>query len=181
VYLVISEVVFPAYDQASTGSGDITAREDELRKLRQVLGRRGRYETLFAETNKRVQDLETRLLGGPTAVRASGELQTMVEDSARKSGLNLTQRSVVPSNRKDRFLNEVGLSMNFESTPAQLMSFLADLRSAPKFLKITSAQVTPVQVATEPPTSGELTKNLRVSLTIVGMFSDAAEPAGGQK
>jgi type II secretion system (T2SS) protein M len=169
VYLSFAEVVFPVYDNVKSLNGRVTERAEQLRKFRQAVSRKGNYGTLITDANKRVGELQSRLLSGTNPVAAAAEVQAMVEDSARKLEISLAQRSIVAAKKKDTLTTEVGVSVTFESTPFQLAGFLAEIRNAPKFLKVSAAQISPVQIARQVPANGELGKNLRVSLTVVGL------------
>jgi hypothetical protein len=169
MYLSFAEVLFPVYDNVKSLNDRVTERGEQLRKFRQAVSRKGNYGTLIADANKRVGELQTRLLSGTNPVAAASELQSMVEDSARKLEITLAQRSIVAARRKDALTTEVGVAVTFESTPFQLAGFLAEIRNAAKSLKVSAAQVTPVQAARQVPANGELGKNLRVSLTVVGL------------
>ena len=169
VYVSFAEVVFPAYDNVSSLNDRVTERAEQLRKFRQAVSRKGNYGTLIADANKRVAELQTRLLTGTNPVTAASEVQSMVEDSARKLEISLSQRSIIAAKKKDALTTEVGVAVTFESTPFQLAGFLSEIRNAAKFLRVSAVQVTPVQLARQLPANGELGKNLRVSLTVVGL------------
>ena len=172
VYLTFAEVVFPVYDNVRSLNDRVAERAEQLKKFRQAVSRKGNYGALITDATKRVGELQTRLLSGTNPVTAASEVQSMVEDSARKLEITLAQRSIVAPKKKDALTTEVGVAVTFESTPFQLAGFLSEIRNAAKFLKVSAAQVTPVQIARQVPANGELGKNLRVSLTVVGLVGD---------
>jgi hypothetical protein len=68
--------------------------------------------------------------------------------------------------------------LSFDSTPAQMVSFLNELRSQPRFLSVRALQVVPVSPVFEIPKGADLAKNIRVSMTIAGLCSaDLLKPA----
>ena len=175
LFLLISEIVFPAYDRIRTGSGTVSKKEEELRKYRGVLDSEPHYTQLIDQVKKSLGDGEARLVRGDNPSLASTELQTLVEDAAKKFNIPLSQRTMSAAKKKDEHFNEISMTLSFEGTPNQLTSFLAELRDAPKFVTIRNMQVAPVQVAQQAPTKGELKKTIRVNLTVSALL--AAPPA----
>jgi hypothetical protein len=70
------------------------------------------------------------------------------------------------------------MTVSFDCTPNQLTTFLSELRNGQRFVTVTSAQITPVQVIQEAPKSGEFRKIERVNLNLSAILSAvAAAPA----
>lgn len=170
LYLGISEVVFPVLEKVKVVSEHAEVSADQLGKFRQALSRKGHYAALFVDTRKRVQNLHARFMDSSNPVIASGELQLMVEKIAKDANINFVQRSIVGTRHQDALVSEVAMTVAFESSPPQLTSFLSSLRSAPKFLQVTAAQISPLQIAHEIPANGELSKNVRATVTIAALF-----------
>jgi hypothetical protein len=59
--------------------------------------------------------------------------------------------------------------MSFESTPGQVVAFLNELRSLPRYVTVRALQVTPVAPVFEAPKGSDLTKNVRVNITCVAL------------
>ena len=66
----------------------------------------------------------------------------------------------------NEFYAELPMTLGFEATPGQLVMFLSELRGLPRLVMVHSAQVTPVQPLQEVPKGADLTKNVRVNITI---------------
>src|SRR5262249_1276888 len=141
----------------------VAPKEEQLGKYRRALVRKGQYTTLLSQVRKGVSDSEARLIRGDNPTLAAVELQTIVEEAAKKNGLEFEQRNVSPARKKDDFFNEITMTLAFEASPAQMASFLAELRNAPKFITVRTAQITPSQVLQEPPKKGDFKKMLRAS------------------
>lgn len=166
LYLGVSQLMFPAYDRIAEGSQAVGDKEEQLRKYRRALASQPRYQALVEQAKKSVSEAEGRLVRGDNAALASVELQTIVEEAARKLSISLGPRNVAPAKRKDDFFNEITMTLSWEGTLNQLTSFLSEIRGASKFVTVRSLQIAPVQPANEAPAKGELKKTVRVNLSI---------------
>lgn len=170
-YMLIADVALPAFDEIKQRADTVAQKEDELRRYRRALISKDHYSQLLQQAQKSTAEGEARLIRGDNASLASVELQTIVEESAKKVGIILAQRNMTPPRKKDDYFNEIAMTLSFESTPNQLTSFLAELRLAPKFLVVKSLQASPVTAANEPPAKGELQKTVKANLTVAAVLS----------
>ena len=171
IYLLVSQAAFPAFDRLKSASQTASDKEDELLKYRRALMRKGRYTQLIEQASKSVTDAELRLISGSNPSLASVELQTIIEEAARKVGIPLGQRSMSAARKKDDFFNEITMTLSFECTLGQLTAFLSEIRSSPKFITVRNTQITPVQAVHEAPANADLKKTVRVNLTLVAILS----------
>jgi len=171
VYLLVSTLAFPAFDRLKESSAAASEKEDQLRKYRQAIQRKGHYTELLQQANKSVADGESRLIHGDNPSLASIELQNLVEEAAKKVNIDFAQKNVFPPKKKDQYYNEISMTLSFDSTPNQLTTFLSNLRNAPKFVSVRSLQLTPVETPTGPPKKGEFKKVVRVNLTVVAVLT----------
>ena len=170
-YALVAWLILPTYDQVNFSSGAVTQKEDELRRYRRALVSSDHYAQILAQAKKSVDEGEARLIRGDNASLASVELQTLVEDAAKKMEIPLAQRNMTAARKKDDYFNEITMTISFESTPNQLSSFLADLRAVPKFVTVRNLQVSPLQAPQEAPAKGELKKTVKATMTIVAVLS----------
>jgi hypothetical protein len=177
LYLFVSQIALPAYDNLISAAGEASAKEEQLRKYRRALIRKGHYAQLLDQARKNMTEAESRLIRGDNASLASVDLQNIVEEAAKKVGIPLGQRNMSTARKKDPFFNEITMTLSFESTPNQLTMFLAELRTSPKFITVRNAQVAPVQLLQEPPKKGDLQKTVRANLTLAAILSSPAIPA----
>src|SRR5262245_12857360 len=91
-YLLFAFAVFPAFDALSGASDRVTEKENELRKYRRAVVRKGHYEKLLVQARKNMTDNEARLIRGDNPSLAAVELQTIVEGAASKLDIALSQR-----------------------------------------------------------------------------------------
>jgi hypothetical protein len=166
IYGSLSYGALPAFDRLKESSSRVTEKEEQLRKYRRAVIRKGHYRDLLAEARKSVADTESRFIRGDNPTLASVELQTIVESAAKKVGLDLNQRSISPARKKDDSFNEITMTLSVESTPPQIFGFLAELRNSPKYLTIRSAQTSPSQVIMEAPKKGDFIKMIRANVTV---------------
>lgn len=174
LYLVFSQVLLPALDYVQTGTQEAADKEEQLMKYRRAQIRKGHYEQLLQQARKNVTEAESRLIRGDNPSLASVELQSIVEEAAKKVAVDLGQRNMSPARKKDAFFNEITMTLGFDCTPNQLVTFLSEIRAAPKFVTVRSAQVVPVQVVQEAPPKSDLAKTVRVNLTLAAVLSSPA-------
>ena len=93
-----------------------------------------------------------------------------MEGAAQKTGLALNQRNVSAARKKDEFFNEITMTVAIDATPLQISTFLAELRSSPKFVVVRTVQLAPAEVLHEAPPKGSFKKVLRANLTISGLL-----------
>ena len=148
-------------------------------KYRRAQIRKGHYTQLLDQARKNVNDAESRLIRGDNASLASVELQNIIEEAAKKVEIPLGQRNMSTAKKKDQFFNEIAMTLSFESTPNQLTMFLSEIRNAPKFITVRSAQIAPVQVLQEAPKKGDFEKTVRVSLTIAALLASPVQEKKG--
>ncbi len=172
VYLLASHVVMPAWDELHDKSSAVEEKEDQLKRFRRALSAKDHYVQLLEQARKSIAEGEGRLIRGDNPSLASVELQTIVEDAAKKLNITLGPRSITAAKRRDEYFNEITITFSFEGTPNQMSSMLAELRGAPKFVTVRSLQVAPVSTAQEaPPPKGDLKKTVRVNLTVAGLLA----------
>ena len=174
LYLLVSMIALPAYDNLISAADEASAKEEQLRKYRRALVRKGHYAQLLDQARKNMTEAESRLIRGDNASLASVELQNIVEEAAKKVGIPLGQRNMSTARKKDAFFNEITMTLSFESTPNQLTMFLSEIRTSPKFITVRTAQVAPVQVLQEAPKKGEFQKTIRANLTLAAILAGPA-------
>jgi hypothetical protein len=171
LYVIASQIAFPAFDMLRNASDMSAGKEQDLMRYRRALARKGQYTQLIEQATRSVGEAESRLINGSNSSIASVELQTIVEEAARKVEISLGQRSMSAARRKDDFYNEITMTLGFECTLNQLTSFLSEIRSSPKFISVRTAQVTPVQVVHAAPANADVKKTVRVNLTLAAILS----------
>ena len=181
LYFVLSEVAFPAYDRLAAAVDTALDREDQLRRYRRAVVRKADYGQLLEGARRRVEDGEALLIRGDNPSLASAELQTIIEEVAEATGIELGQRNMSAARRKDEFFNEITMTLGFECTPGQIVAFLEQLRGSEKLVSVRSIQIAPLSVVDDVPEGGELVKDLRVNLTVGAVLASApvAQPVEG--
>lgn len=181
IYVLLSQAALPAYDKLSLGKGEAVEKEEQLRKYQRALQRKGHYAKFLEQARKNLSEGESRLIRGDNPSLASVEFQGLVEAAATKFGIALAQRSISPARKKDAFFNEITMTLAFDCTPNQLMSFLAELRNSPKFVTVRSSQVSPAQIVYEAPKKGDFQKIVRVNLTLAAILASPPAAASEKK
>ena len=170
IYGLVAYVALPAVDKLTQTPSRVGEQEQQLKKYRRALIRKGHYTEELAQARKNVSEAEARFVRGDNPTLASVELQTIVEEAAKKASLDLTQRNVTPAKKKDDSFNEITMTLSLEATPSQIFGFLAEIRNAPKYVMVRSAQITPAQILTEAPKKGDFLKTVRANITIAALI-----------
>jgi len=170
IYGLVSYVALPAFDKLTQTPSRVGEQEQQLKKYRRALIRKGHYTETLAQARKNVAEAEARFVRGDNPTLASVELQTIVEEAAKKANLDLNQRNVTPARKKDDAFNEITMSLSLEATPSQIFGFLAEIRNAQKYVTVRSAQITPAQIVTEAPKKGDFLKTIRANVTIAALI-----------
>jgi type II secretion system (T2SS) protein M len=178
LYGILSFAVLPAFDALKTAASGTVDKEQQLSKYRRALVRKGNYTQLLEQARKNMAADEARFIRGDNPSLASVELQTIVENAAQKAGLALNQRNISAARKKDDFFNEITMTVEIGATPSQISNFLAELRSAPKFLVVRTVQLAPTEVLQAPPAKGDFKKMMRANLTISGLLPAPVRKAG---
>jgi hypothetical protein len=70
------------------------------------------------------------------------------------------------------------MALTFDGTPSQIFGFLAEIRNAPKYVTVRSAQITPAELLTEVPKKGDFLKTIRANVTIAALIPVAVRKNG---
>jgi Tfp pilus assembly protein PilO len=146
-------------------------KENQLRRYRRAEQRKGQYADLLKSTEQRVAKSESAVIPAANLSLASAELQSLIEGASTKVGLMVAQRNIGTSRRLNEFYADLPMTLSFESTPGQLVSFLDELRSLPRLVTVRTLQVSPVAPVFEAPKGSDLTKNVRVNVTVAALTS----------
>jgi hypothetical protein len=177
---LIEWVVFPVYDALKAAPGLVAEKEELLKKYRRTLDRKQIQTQAMSGISKDVNQLQALLIRADNASLASLELQSIVEHAAAGSNISIAQRNLLPIRAKDASFSEMDMTLNFESSPSQLVAFLSELRRSPKMLNVRTLQIAPSQVVFEPPRRGDWNKMVRVNLTLAAFAISAVQPTVNQ-
>ena len=117
IYAALSFGVFPAFDSLKEASSRVSEKEDQLKKYRRAVIRKGNYTQLLEQARKNMAEAETRFIRGDNPTLASVELQSIVEQAAKKVGLDLNQRTVSPARKRDDSFNEITMTLAARGCP----------------------------------------------------------------
>ena len=171
IYVLADWAALPAYDRLTAAGELVSEKENQLRRYRRAEVRKGQYTELLKVADERIAKSESVVIGGANVSLASAELQSLVEDSINKAGLMVIQRMIGSPRRLNEFYAEISMTLNFDSTPGQLVLFLNEVHSLPRFVTVRSLQVTPVSPVLEAPKGSDLMKNVHVAVTLSGLCS----------
>jgi hypothetical protein len=179
LYFLVSGVVFPAYDDLAAAETSAIEKEDQLLRYRRALVRSADYAALLEEARGRIQDGEALLIPGDNPSLASAQLQTLIEEVAERTGIELGQRNISPARPADDYFDEITMSLTFECTPGQLVRFLSEIRNVERIVVVRSIQVSPLQGADGVP-AGDLIKDLAVNVSFAAILAPPTVADAGE-
>ena len=150
-YGLADRVVLPAYDRMTAAQELAAGKENQLRRYRRAGLRKGRYADLLKLAGDRVSRSESVVISAANLSLVSAQLQTLIEDTADKVGLMVGQRMIGAPKRINDLYADLPMTLSFDSTPGQLVSFLNELRSLPRFVTVRALQIAPVTPVFEAP------------------------------
>ncbi|MBI4474840.1 MAG: type 4a pilus biogenesis protein PilO [Acidobacteria bacterium] len=171
VYGLAEIVVFPAYDRMKAASEAAVDKENQVRRYRRAELRQGQYADLLKSAAENASKSESVVIAAASLPLASAELQSLIEAAGNKVGLMVSQRMIGAPRRLNDFYAELPMTLSFESTPGQLVSFLVELRLLPRFVTVRSLQVTPTEPLFEAPKGTDVTKHVRITMTVSSLSS----------
>ena len=171
IYGLVDWAILPAFDRLTAAGEAAADKEKQLRRYRRAELRKGQYTDLLKVADERIKKSESVVIPAANLSLASAEMQSLMEATATKVGLTLGQRQIGAPRRLNEFYAELPMTMSFESTPGQVVQFLNELRSLPRFVTVRALQVTPIAPVFAAPKGADLTKNVRVSVTSAALTS----------
>jgi Tfp pilus assembly protein PilO len=182
IYGLADRIVLPAFDRLAAAPELAAEKEHQLRRYRRAELRKGQYTDLLKLADERVSKSESVVIPGANLSLVSAELQSLIEATAVNAGLMVSQRMIGTPRRLNDFYAELPITLTFDSTPGQLVSFLNELRAQPRFLQVRTLNVAPANPALEAPKGADVLKNVRGSVTVSALCSaDLLKPAGAPK
>ena len=166
IYGLVQVGVLPAYDRLIAARDLAADKEAQVRRYRRAELRKGEYADLLKLAADRIARDESVVISAANLPLASAELQSLVEGAGSKVGLMVSQRTIGTPRRLNDFYAELPMTLSFESTPGQLVSFLSELRTLPRFLTVRSLQIAPIQPVLEAPKGSNVTKDVRVVMAV---------------
>jgi len=158
-------------------SRNVELKKRMLRSRRETLSREGIYKNRLEQYRKQLEAHKSRFLPGENSSLASAELQKVIRDFADQSGVEITQRSVLPEKKVEDFVTKVTIRVDTNCTPEQLVQFMASIENYEKLLKIDEMQITlirtPRRGAVNNP--GNLAYEIKPTLNISGFISAQEE------
>src|SRR5437879_6219725 len=160
IFVLADMVMLPAYDRMAAAGELATDKETQLRRYRRAELRKGQYTGLLKLAEDRLAKSESVVIAAANTSLASAELQSLIEGTVNKVGLMLGQRTIGNPRRLNDYYAELPMTLSFDSTPGQLVSFLNEVRSLPRLVTIRTLQVAPVTPVFEAPKGMDLAKDV---------------------
>jgi len=148
-------------------SQKVDLKKRMLRSQRETLSREDTYKTRVEQYKKQLEQDMTRLLPGDNASLAAAELQKIIRDFADQSGVEITQRNVLPEKKVQDILTRVSIRVDTNCNPEQLVNFLASIENHEKLLKVDEMNISSIRIARR--------FEIRPSLTISGYITAKEE------
>jgi hypothetical protein len=144
--------------------GKNLAQRVELKKRmlgnqRETLGREEFYKRRLDQYQKQLDQDLTRFLPGDNASLAGAELQKVIKDCADQSGVEITQRNILPEKKVQDIVGKVSVRIETSCTPDQLVQFLALIENYEKLLNVDEVMISSIRL----PRKFEIRPSLMIS------------------
>jgi hypothetical protein len=174
--LVVAVLIFYAFTALLPDreglSETVDVRKKMLLKQRETLIREETYKVRLEESRKHLAQDLTRLLAGENPNVAGAELQKILKDFADQSGVEITQKNILPEKKVQDRIVKVAVHIETNCGPEQLVQFLTAVENYEKFLTIDEFMVSSFKI--------QKRYEIRPSLTISGYIS-VPETKPGEK
>ena len=161
--------LFPYFEGIQGGETDIAAQKKRIAKYRQTVKGRGELEARLATLSKSLEVAETGLLTGKTAALAAVDIQTVLNEIALGSGVEIKSVQVLKSQKQDSDpYVSVPVQVNVSATIRQLKDILYKIEASTKFFLTVERIGISVVGAAGP-------GQIRVDITVSGIMKNVKE------
>ena len=148
-------------------SQDVSLKKRMLLKQRETLTREEVYKKRIDQYRARVEKEIRLLLPGDNPNVAGAELQKILKDFADQSGVEITQKNILPEKKVQDLLTKVSVRIDTNCNLEQLVQFMTAIESYEKYLKIDECMINGFRL--------QRRFAIRPSLTIAGYIHARAE------
>jgi hypothetical protein len=151
-------------------SQDVSLKKRMLLKQRETLTREEGYKKRIDQFSARVENEMQLLLPGDNPNVAAAELQKLLKDFADQSGVEITQKNILPEKNVQDLLTKVSVRIDTNCNMEQLVKFMTAIESYEKYLKIDECMINGFRI--------QKRYEIRPSLTIAGYINTRAGKPG---
>jgi hypothetical protein len=141
-------------------SQSVELKKKMLLRERETLSREETYKARLEQYRQYLEQDLTRLLPSNNPNVAEAELQKILQDFADQSGVEITQKNILPEKEVQGGLIKISVRIETNCDPEQLVKFLTIIENYEKFLTIAEFTVSSFRV--------QKTYKIRPSLTVSG-------------
>jgi type II secretory pathway component PulM len=146
---------------------DVTIKKRLLLKQRESLTREELFKKRIDQYRERLQKEMTLLLPGENPNVAGAELQKILKEFADQSGVEITQKNILPEKKVQDLLTKVSVRIDTNCNLEQLVQFMTAIENHEKYLKIEECMINGFRI--------QKRYEIRPSLTIAGYISARAD------
>jgi hypothetical protein len=148
-------------------SQDVSLKKRMLLKQRETLTRKEDYQKRIDQYSARLEKDMQLLLPGDNPNVAGAGLQTILKDFADQSGVDITQKNILPEKKVQDLLTKVSVRIDTKCNLEQLVQFMTAIANYEKYLKIDECLISGYRI--------QRTYEIRPSLTVAGYISAREE------
>ena len=148
-------------------SQDVIQKKRLLLKQRETLTREEVYRKRIDQFGGRLQKEKELLLPGDNPNVAGAELQKILKDFADQSGVEITQKNILPEKKVQDLLTKVSVRIDTNCNLEQLAQFMTAIGNYEKYLKIDECMINGFKI--------QKRYEIRPSLTIAGYINAREE------
>jgi hypothetical protein len=142
---------------------NVEIKKKMLLRQRETLSREALYKTRLEQFNGKLETYRMRLLPGDNPNVAGAALQTILKDFADQSGVEITQKNILPEKKTQDLLTKISVKIDTNCNLEQLVQFISAIENYEKHLKIDDCTISGFKI--------QKRFEIRPSLTISGYIS----------
>jgi Tfp pilus assembly protein PilO len=154
---------FPFFENIESLDDEISLKEKNLIKYRQMLRERNDLEARLVSLNRVIENAESGLLDGKTPALGAVDVQNILKEITDKSDMEvLSMRVMKPENKEEDIYMTIPVQITIRSSIRELKEFFYQLESSSTLLKVSDCRIRVIR--------GRIEGQVQATLTVQGFM-----------
>jgi len=154
---------FPVFENMGSLDDEISLKEKNLIKYRQMVQERNNLETRLDSLTRIIENAEMGLLEGKTPALGAVDVQNILKEITDKRDLEvLTMRVMKPENKEEDLYMIIPVQITIRCSVRQLKEVIYQIESSPRLLRVHDCRVRVIR--------GRVEGQVQATLTVQGFM-----------
>ena len=163
VFIAVLYRFFPFFENIESLDDEISLKEKNLIKYRQMVRERNDLEAKLDSLNRIIENAESGLLEGKTPALSAVDVQNILKEITDKSDMEvLTMRVMKPENKEEDIYMIIPVQITIRSSVRQLKEVIYQIESSSRLLRVSDCRVRVVR--------GRVEDQVQATLTVQGFM-----------